>query len=533
MLAAMPEPQHADAGVVDRPMSISHLVHTLRAYAPVIVLSMAAVALLYIVLAVALYVFSPTQRITTQKFRLDFEGAAEAKYPNGLKFSSGDIVSTPILLKVFQENHLDRFTSFSNFSRAVFVLESNPDYERLAADYQSRLADPKLSAIDRERIQREWQAKAASIAKNDYSINWSRTSDTANVPETAVKKSILDTLSSWARYVTNEQHVLQYRLNVLSPQMIAPSDGDGEPIIAIQVLRSKIYKIFQNIDDLRLVPGSELLRSSDGMSLEEIRLRLEEIVRFRLEPLTGRISSTGLIQNRAATQRFLESQLAYDQRLLKATEDSAENIRQAIAVYSQDQRGTPPDNTPAATVPKELRPQGQRPDTVMPQVSESFIDRLVTLTLQSNDVQYRQKLADDYRHASQAIVPVREAVSYDQEILALVKAAGSGPPSAEAGAVQAEIAGTQSEVKRLVGGVNEIYHSVSNNLSPSKELYTLTAPPLTRTEHSRNLMQLVLYGVGLLALSLPLTIVFCLIHARIREEEATEGYVATREAEAS
>ncbi|MEA2339376.1 MAG: hypothetical protein QOE82_3383, partial [Thermoanaerobaculia bacterium] len=131
---------------VDRPMSISHLVHTLKAYAPAIILSLAAAAVLYVVAGVAIYVFSPSQRITSQAFRLDFEGASEAKYPNGIKFSASDITSTPILLKVFRENQLDRFTSFPSFSRSVFVLEANLDYERLAAEYQARLADPKQSA---------------------------------------------------------------------------------------------------------------------------------------------------------------------------------------------------------------------------------------------------------------------------------------------------------------------------------------------------------------------------------------------------
>ncbi|HEV2722166.1 MAG TPA: hypothetical protein VG323_19245, partial [Thermoanaerobaculia bacterium] len=248
------QPETVD--VVERPMSISHLVHTLGAYAPVIVLSMAAIALLYIVVAIALYVFAPAQQITTQKFRLDFAGSNEGKYPNGLKFTSSDITSTPILLTVFKNNQLDRFTSFPSFSRAIFILEANADYERLAADYQARLADPKLSVIDRERILREWQAKASAVAKNDYSVNWLRTRDTAGVPEPLVRKALLDTLSGWAQYATKEEHVLSYRLNVYSPDMMAPEAATREPMVAIQVLRSKIYKILQNVDDLRNVPGS-------------------------------------------------------------------------------------------------------------------------------------------------------------------------------------------------------------------------------------------------------------------------------------
>jgi len=351
----MPDSHQTEvAEVVDRPMSISHFVRTLQAYAPAILLSLSAIAVLYVIIAVALYVFSPAQRVTTQQFRLDFEGASEGSYPNGIKFSSSDITSTPILLKVFQENHLDRFTTFLNFSRAIFVLESNLDYQRLAADYQARLSDPKLSAIDRERILREWQAKAASINKNEYSLNWLRTRDSDGVPESVVKKVLLDTLTGWARYAATEQHVLKYRLTVFSPQIIQESDSNGELIIAIQMLRSKVYKILQNIDALKEVPGAELVRSPDGMSLEEIRLRLEEIVRFRLEPLTGRVSAMGLIANRPAAMRFMETQLAYDQRYLKATQDYADTIRQSFSVYSMEERGYTPDTAATSTAPRDL-----------------------------------------------------------------------------------------------------------------------------------------------------------------------------------
>jgi hypothetical protein len=529
ILRGMPDTHHAEVvEVVDRPVSLSHFMHTLQAYAPAILLSTAAIAILYVILGVSIYVFSPTQRISSQQFRLDFEGASEAKYPNGIKFSSSDITSTPILLKVFQDDQLDRFTTFPNFSRSLFVLEANQDYERLAAEYQARLADPRLSAIDRERVMREWQSKAASIAKNDYTLNWLRTRDTAGVPESLVRKVLLDTLSGWARYAANEQHVLKYRLSVFSPEMIGPADAGAEPIVAIQVLRSKISKILQNIDTLHEVPGSELVRSADGMSLEEIRLRLEEIMRFRLEPLTGRVGTTGLIANRRAIVQFLESQLAYDQRHLKATQDYADAIRQSIAVYTLDQRGFTPEN--ASTTPSPARDQSQqqpaRSDTVMPQINDTFLDRLVTLTLQSGDIQYRQKLVDDYRRASQETIPAQQTVSYDQQVLAQIKANANEPGSLQTTQVRDEIERAQHDVKQLLGRVNNIYDAISNNLSPSKELYTLTTPPVVRTEHTRSLAQLALYGVALIALSLLLIVVLCLIHARVREEEASESQVA-------
>src|SRR5690349_9864774 len=117
---------------VERPVSLRYLVHVLRAYVPLILVVTAAVGVVYVILAILLYIVAPSQRVTSVRFRLDFKGATEGQYPNGMKFSGSEIVSTPILLKVFNENHLERFTTFEKFSRALYVLEANPEYERMA-----------------------------------------------------------------------------------------------------------------------------------------------------------------------------------------------------------------------------------------------------------------------------------------------------------------------------------------------------------------------------------------------------------------
>ena len=116
---------------------------------------------------------------------------------------------------------------------------------------------------------------------------------------------------------------------------------------------------------------------------------------------------------------------------------------------------------------------------------------------------------------------------YDQEVLALVKNGAGTGPAPQAADVHAQLVATENEARQLLGKVNEVYSILSNNLNPSKEIFSLTAPPVGRTEHSRNLLQLALYGVALLALSLPVIIILCLLHARVREEEGSQPYVAS------
>jgi hypothetical protein len=508
------------------PISISHVVHALRDYRAAILLSLAGVAIGAAVILLLVYLLSPTQRTTTLPFRLDFEGANEGKFPNRLRFSATDIISSPILLKVFTANQLDRFTSFRDFSQSVFVLEANRAYEMLAADYAARLADPKLTPVDRERIQREFEMKRQSINKNEFSINYARTRGTDAIPETTVRKTLLDILNGWASYAVNEQHVLEYRVAVLSPQIVNDSTVDpADYIAAIQVLRAKVYRVLDNIEGIEKLPGAEQARTlTDRMSLEEIKIRLEEIVRFRLEPLVGVVRASGLVRNMAITTQFLQNQLAYDQRQLKAAQDSAEAARQALIVYAGERGLSPSASATDVASKTAARVPGE---TVMPQLNDTFLDRLVALTSQSADTQYRQKLVDEYRSAAKEPIPWEQAVAYDQQILQEVRAGASGGATTNGTVVQAQIAAARDQVRQLIGNVNQIYQIVSRNLNPSTQLFSMTAPPTTRTERASSLPRLALYYVLILLLALPAIIVACLLHNRVREEEAAEEYVRT------
>src|SRR5688572_19801343 len=182
---------------------------------------MAAVTVGYVIIATAAYLLVPAQHVTTQSFRLDFKGADRGEYPNGTKFSTTEIVSPPILLNVFNQNNLGRYVSFADFSRSLVVLESNRALENLMRDYQSRLSDPKLVSIDRERIQREYEGKLASISKGQYALHYMRKTRGRDMPEILARKVLSDVLKEWSNFAANEQHVLKYRIAVLSPDVIA------------------------------------------------------------------------------------------------------------------------------------------------------------------------------------------------------------------------------------------------------------------------------------------------------------------------
>ncbi len=513
----------------EHPVSVSHLVHTLRKYLLAISLGMGAVMVGYIIIASAAYLLSPSQRTTWQAFRLDFKGADRGEYPNGLKFSTNEIVSVPIVLKVFNQNDLGRFVSFADFSRSLVVLESNRALEALARDYQSRLSDPKLTPIDRERIQREYELRLASISKGQYAIHYMRKVRGGDIPDVVVRKVLNDILTEWANFVANEQHVLEYRTAVLSPDVVAATPIDGtNPAINIDMLRAKVLRVQRNVEQIRALPAAELARTKqDSASLSDISIRLDEIVRFRLEPLIHRVAAAGL-DDRGETLRFLHSQLSYDQRQLDAYQNIAEATRKSAELYLSG-HSAPRGALLAAT---EARGSDSKAaaETVMPQLSDSFLERLIQLTSSSNDTLYRQEITEAYRQAALRVVPLQEAVAYHESILAFVRTGTTGDKMGRA-VVDQQILATRNEVRGLVTKMHEIYGDLSRNLNASTELITRTGVATTRVSRAISVKQLALYGVLTAFLTLPLLIFISLVHNRVREEDEAEEIVMPEAAE--
>lgn len=509
-------------------VSLSHLVHTLQKYSRIIVISLLGVLLLYAVLAFLIYLGSPSQKVTSLPFRLEFEGANRGEYPNGTKFSTTEITATPVLLKVYKENDLARFLNFERFSRAIFVLESSQAYEALAREYQARLSDAKLNPVDRERIQKEYELKRASLSQSGYSLNFLSSKETGTLPASTVKKVLSDILGEWANYAATQKKALQYRVSVLSPNIIQKPTGAqaADHILGVRILRSRIDKVLRNIEQIKEIPGADLARTAkEQISLDEATLRLEDIVRFRLEPLIGMIRAGGLVRNPTSTVRFLEEQLSYDTRELKEAEERTRVLRDALSLYTQKPANVFGD---ADTGQRSNDPSPGSGQTVMPQLGESFLDRLVSMTGELADREYRQKMVDEIKEAGLNTVPLLSLVQYDQQLIETVrKPAPPATPTDEAEQmVQRQFDAIYADVSKTIGDVNEIYATLSRNLNPSTELFTLTAPPTRRIERAISVEKLFLYGIVAFLISIPAILGAALLHNRFKEEEAAESTTA-------
>ena len=492
-------------------ISIPRIMRVISRYRYGIVLSLLTVAIAWAVIASASYVFSPHTRVTSLPFRFDFDGSTRGVYPNGMKFNTADVIAAPVLQSVFAADQIGRYIGYDDFARSVFVVEFNREYDRIASEYQSRLGDQKLTSVDRERITNEYELKLASVQKSNFALNFVCQAGSGCPPGTMVNKALTDTLRTWAAQAVAEKRVLLYRAPMLSVTALSNSVATpNQRALSLLVLRLRVLDVQHSIDYLARVPAAELIRTGhEQISYPEIRLQLNDLLRFRLEPMIENelTNERGLPE----IQRAVQAQLQFDQLQLDGARLGQKALADSLAAYESSTR-TPRENTPAERSQKT--PSGE---TVI--LSDTFLDRLIGLTSGSADRDYRQKLVDDMKQAALSTIPYETAVAYDEKLVAYLN-----HPALPASPINA--ATFQTQFQQIYGGIanairqlEEIHRLLSKQMF-AESLYSSAGPTTTHIERAVSPTRLFLIGIIVIGLSLPIIVAACAIHDQTKSLKA-------------
>lgn len=473
-----------------------------------ILLSLAALAFIFTAGAIAYLLLKPARSITTLPFRLEFAGAERGRYPNGTTFSSAEIVSTPILVQVYKANDLGDVVPFQEFKSSIFVVESNPALEALQREYRAKLSAPRLESVDRARLEQEYEEKKESIARSYYAISYAEQGRFTGVPKKIREKVLSDILATWAEQTVQSKGVVLYDLPILSSAIFESGMLDSyDYIIALDILRSKINRIIRNIEELSTIPGAKVVRTSEPpqVTLAELRVRLEDQLKFRIDPLIGTILDSGISKNPAASISFLESRLQFNAIERAGAENRVEAMRESLDVYQRAPSESTPSSEPSSA-------------PVMPQLDQGFIDRIIVMSGQQDDMVFRQTLVQNMQNEALRVVPLESEERYYRGLIESLRGYGSRARPASSDELQmmrAQVDRAMTDAVRATDQVNEIYRSLSQNLNPSTVLFSTTAPPATETQTVVSVGNIALLGLLLLLLAVPLAILVAFVHSRI------------------
>jgi len=431
----------------------------------------------------------PSERVAQLQFRLLFDGAAQHRYPNGAPFSPTEIVGAPIVTEVFKANDLQQYGTYEAFKDALFIQQSNPKLDLLTYEYQAKLADTKLGPVDRARIEAEFNQKREILTDPSFSLSLRRSERFRVLPSDLAEKVLNDTLATWA-VQAERMGAMKYQVPILSSIVLSKQVLDSEDyLVAADLLRAKAVRIINTLAELEKVPGALTIRTSkDRVSLPEIRANIEDALRFDLEPLLGVIRSEGVTKNARLLTLYATNQV-FQLRLEKQmSEGRARAVQVSLGEYmAQRVARSGADARPAGA--GGARPQGFETPALIPQFGESFLDRLVEMSAQTqtSDVQYRQKLTDMVIKENTQVAVLDKELAYYEDLVKSVQGVGSrtGGSSELISLIKARSQTAFATISKGADQLVDIYRELSaQNLNPVARLFNITGPFAQHTQSS-------------------------------------------------
>ena len=363
------------------------------------------------------FLLRPSQQMATVDVRLLFSGVDKGQYPNGTPFSAQDIVATSILQQVYEQNHLGKFIKFDDFKSSFSVLESNEATERLRREYGPKLDDRRLTSPERSKIEDEFQGKLKSSRTGEFRLVGLLGSGLTNWNRDLVGIVMNDILNTWVLDARGKG-VFKFDLNVYSENIVSDLETYQEDqLIFIDRLRVTISRIIQNIRALEEIPGASLLRVGDRkLSLGELDVALQDDLRFKIGVLHNAIYSYGFYRNRALAESYIDDQLFSLDLDNKAGESRVKVIDDALTSYSANRQGAGAQRIEGTAAQVGTTPSiSFGGGTMIPQLGESFLDRVINLSTQNSDVAFRQDLSRQTIDLGKGIVDIdRERKIYQR-----------------------------------------------------------------------------------------------------------------------
>ncbi len=395
----------------------------------------------------------PTAWSATLGFRPVFEGADDGEYPNGLPFSSADITASSVVAQVFTKNSLQTYCPIAAFRAGLVVEEASSALQFLSAEFQARLSDTRLTAVDRRRLEDEFAARRTAVPR-EYQLRFIRPTECASLPREVVIKVMSEVLEAWAVDSQERRGVLKMRVAVLSPEVFTIRDeANTALLIRLDLLRAAIVRVIQNITEVEKLPGSELVRAGKvSVTFAETRLRLEDLMQARLDPLLG-MAGRGLGREsvRWATQA-LETASTH----LRAAETRAEAYRQALREYSGVST-TPTATSNTSNTGTQRSQSSSDVQALTPQIDRTFIEGIVALS--ATNTAFRQEITRDVIEASVEAVSRASVVEHYRNLLAVMKDPGGDTITADE--VGRQLTVIMEEAKETTQFFNDTYDEFS------------------------------------------------------------------------
>jgi len=281
--------------------------------------------------------------------------------------------------------------------------------------------------------------------------------------------------------------------------------------------------VLANLDMLEPLPGASNFRSqADGVTLAEIRLNLEGLVRYRLEPLTANLLDKVNFVDTDTLTNYVENRLFQIELELDEALGLRRTLQDSLQNYLADNVGArvSPLGADGTGGAMGLNIQGQRTF----QIGDAFLERIIALAGESVDLEFRQGLTNRIIQAGEATIALqRESAYYEEAIRRVRQAQGldiaEGPAPELLRVTGVELDEVSAVLIEMTEQTNSLYDELSSqNLNPQTALFEITSPYAVTYLQPVTPRSLGVYALFTLLAALIVVPLSCLLHAYIQRQ---------------
>jgi hypothetical protein len=404
-------------------------------------LSLAVVVLI----AGTICILLPSHRYMTQEIEilLPIRGKDEARiYPSGKKFNRLDIVSPPILKKVYKNNQLEGILSYEDFQKSISVVNFSIDRALLDAEVASKLSKRNLTAADISNIEREYRNALAKIDSSIYRVVFANSS----VPPVLSAKILNETILTWFKiYSLLEAEKLPVITVDTQIDATIAQDLKQSRFIALDRLQYYLDQLERLSGRLQLVQSDRKLTASTGESLEDIVSAMRYIKTYQLALLRQMVMADAGLQT-SLDPMYVQSRLEHEQRQLNTLKTQHKMLLDSLAIMEK----------------KGVEGSGGGKETEASLMLDSgVLNQLSAIFSRDASNNFRTMLAEQNLALASSIAKQEEAVSFYQEISSKMKKVSENT-----------VTGNSAEFDQLFQGVLKNVINLGKTIAELKQLLT-------------------------------------------------------------
>ena len=425
----------------------------------------------------------PASTTFISQFHFTFPTAETGRYPNGVPFSINEILDPAILDVVYEQLEIakygiERERFYGGFSIRPFAATGLEIAER----FRQQLLDRRLSFAERERIEQQLrnQLEAASRGAAELSfLVHSRLAFPVAVGRAIVQKVPFE----WARQLIEKKGVLRIPgfSGVDNVVPLAAVQQLPLPLRIVAVLQANRL-LDGRIAEMSSTPGVLTARDpATGKSIRDIGRDIRDLELYRLNPLRATLVGSRFDDGGITLEQVIEQRIRDIELAIADVTAQAAAVGDMLSEYVQASTGL-------KGIAIEKRGLGGAPPATadaVPQVGDSFIDRIITLTRRDRDLDQAQEALLSTRVMAQldlngSAIALRGEQSRWKELLADARADRGDrkelDEAARARLVEA-IGQAANEANVMWAAISRIEKQfAANRTGRTAEIYALYAP---------------------------------------------------------